>query len=194
MKSILTIGILAAGFVLSQAALAQGASPVTSQLLVHRVDMVAGKLVLSPAGEGKPGDVLQYSATYKNTAGTPAAKLLATLPVPSGTTLVQASAEPTRPWLPRMATHLHPCRWSARSSRLMAARAKSRCRWLNTARCAGTWAPCPPGSALSSVCACVLMPLWWRSPPSLDGGRGLVVASPFPHSPFLVVSRFPVVW
>jgi uncharacterized repeat protein (TIGR01451 family) len=96
MRSILKIGILAAGFVLSQAALAQKASPVSSQLLAQRVDMVAGKPVLSPAGEGKPGDVLQYSATYKNTAATPAAKLLATLPVPPGTTLVQASAEPTQ--------------------------------------------------------------------------------------------------
>jgi uncharacterized repeat protein (TIGR01451 family) len=96
MRSILTIGILAAGFVLSQAALAQRVSPVTSQLLAQRVDMLAGKPVLTPAGEGKPGDVLQYSATYKNTAATPAAKLLVTLPVPPGTTLVQASAEPTQ--------------------------------------------------------------------------------------------------
>lgn len=96
MRSILTIGILAAGFVLSQAALAQRVSPVASQLLAQRVDMVAGKPVLSPAGEAKPGDVLQYSATYKNTATAPAGKLLATLPVPPGTTLVQASAEPTQ--------------------------------------------------------------------------------------------------
>jgi uncharacterized repeat protein (TIGR01451 family) len=96
MRSILKIGILAAGFILSQAALAQKASSVSSQLLAQRVDVVAGKPVLSPASEIKPGDVLQYSATYKNTAATPAAKLLATLPVPPGTTLVQASAEPTQ--------------------------------------------------------------------------------------------------
>lgn len=96
MRSIWKIGIFAASLALTQMALTQTVSPVRSQLLAQRVDMVAGKPVLSPASEGKPGDVLQYSATYRNTAATPAAKLLATLPVPPGTTLVQASAEPTQ--------------------------------------------------------------------------------------------------
>lgn len=96
MKSIWKAGIFAAGLALSQMALTQKAPSLTSQLLAQRVDMVAGKPVLSPAGEGRPGDVLQYSATYRNTAATPAAKLLATLPVPPGTTLIQASAEPAQ--------------------------------------------------------------------------------------------------
>lgn len=95
MRSILTIGIFAAGLALAQIALAQGA-PVSSQLLVQRVDMVAGKPVLKAAGDGKPGDVLQYSATYRNTGATAAGKLLATVPVPPGTTLVQASPEPAQ--------------------------------------------------------------------------------------------------
>jgi uncharacterized repeat protein (TIGR01451 family) len=96
MRSNWKVGIFSATLALSQMALPQQVSPVSSQLLAQRVDMVAGKPLLSPAGEGKPGDVLQYSATYRNTAATPAAKLLATLPVPTGTTLVQASAEPTQ--------------------------------------------------------------------------------------------------
>lgn len=99
MKSIWKAGIFAASLALSQMALTQKvppSPPLTSQLLAQRVDLVAGKPVLSPAGEGKPGDVLQYSATYRNTAATPATKLLATLPVPPGTTLIQASAEPTQ--------------------------------------------------------------------------------------------------
>lgn len=71
-------------------------SPVSSQLLAQRVEMVAGKPVLKPAGDGKPGDVLQYSATYRNTGAAAAGKLLATVPVPPGTTFIEASAEPAQ--------------------------------------------------------------------------------------------------
>ncbi|MEO7886909.1 hypothetical protein [Polaromonas sp.] len=93
MKSALKFCIFAAGLALGQAVLAQ-ASPVSSQLLAQRVELVAGKPVLKPAGDGKPGDVLQYSATYRNTSAAAADKLLATVPVPPGTTLIAASADP----------------------------------------------------------------------------------------------------
>lgn len=95
MKSALKLCIFAVGLVFGQAVLAQ-ASPVSSQLLAQRVEMVGGKPVLKPAGDGKPGDVLQYSATYRNTSAAAAGKLLATIPVPPGTTFIAASAEPAQ--------------------------------------------------------------------------------------------------
>lgn len=95
MKSILKFCMFAAGLALGQAVWAQG-SPVSSQLLAQRVETVAGKPVLKPAGDGKPGDVLQYSATYRNGGTAAAAKLLATVPVPPGTTFIAASAEPAQ--------------------------------------------------------------------------------------------------
>ncbi|MCZ8255775.1 MAG: hypothetical protein O9327_08940 [Polaromonas sp.] len=95
MKPILKLCMFAAGLALGQAVWAQ-TSPVSSQLLAQRVDMVAGKPVLKPAGDGKPGDILQYSATYRNTGAAAATKLLATVPVPPGTTFIAASAEPAQ--------------------------------------------------------------------------------------------------
>jgi uncharacterized repeat protein (TIGR01451 family) len=95
MKPILKLCMFAAGLALGHAVWAQ-ASPVSSQLLAQRVDMVAGKPVLKPAGDGKPGETLQYSATYRNTGTAAAAKLLATVPVPPGTTFIAASAEPAQ--------------------------------------------------------------------------------------------------
>lgn len=95
MKAVLKFCIFAAGLALGQVVLAQ-ATPVTSQLLAQRVEMVAGKPVLKPAGDGKPGDVLQYSATYRNTGTAAAAKLLATVPVPTGTTFIAASDLPAQ--------------------------------------------------------------------------------------------------
>ena len=95
MKSALKFCIFAAGLVFGHAVWAQ-ASPVSSQLLAQRVEMVGGKPVFKPAGDGKPGDLLQYSATYRNTGTAAAGKLLATIPVPPGTTFIAASAEPAQ--------------------------------------------------------------------------------------------------
>lgn len=78
---------------MGQAALAQRAE-VTSTLLAQRVDMVDGKAVLKPAAQGKPGDVIDYSSTYRNGGTAAAATLLATVPVPPGTTFMAGSAQP----------------------------------------------------------------------------------------------------
>lgn len=94
MKSLLNSVIFAAGLSLSQAALAQ--SQVSSTLLAQRVDMVDGKAVLKPATQSKPGEVIDYSSTYKNSGTAAADKLLATVPVPVGTTLIVGSAEPAQ--------------------------------------------------------------------------------------------------
>jgi uncharacterized repeat protein (TIGR01451 family) len=94
MKSLLNFIIFAASLALGPAAFAQ--SQVSSTLLAQRVDTVDGKTVLKPATQSKPGEVIDYSSTYKN-AGTAAAdKLVATVPVPVGTTLIAGSAEPAQ--------------------------------------------------------------------------------------------------
>ena len=68
------------------------------------MDAVAGKLgvvtkadgaeALLPAQSVKPGDVLQYTAVYKNADSRAVSHLVASLPIPAGTELVSASALP----------------------------------------------------------------------------------------------------
>lgn len=93
MKTFLNACFLLTSLALSQAALAQGTA-VRSQLVAQRIDKVDGKEVLTPATEGKPGDTLQYSGTYRNTGAVAVNKLVATIPVPPGTTFIADSAEP----------------------------------------------------------------------------------------------------
>lgn len=95
MRPFLSFCILAAGLSLGQAVLAQSPT-VSSQLFAQRVELVDGKTVLKPADEGRPGDVLQYSGTYRNGGTAPVDKLLATVPVPPGTTFIASSAEPAQ--------------------------------------------------------------------------------------------------
>lgn len=93
MRYVLNVCGLVVGLALTQVALAQS-SAVRSQLVAQRIDKVDGKEVLTAATEGKPGDIVQYSGTYRNTGTTAVQKLVATVPVPLGTTLVADSAEP----------------------------------------------------------------------------------------------------
>ena len=86
--------MFAAGLAPGQVAWAQSA--VTSTLAAQRVEMVDGKRVLKPAAQSKPGDVIEYSSTYKNSGTSAAEKLQATVPVPAGTTLIAGSAEPAQ--------------------------------------------------------------------------------------------------
>jgi uncharacterized repeat protein (TIGR01451 family) len=95
MKQLFKFCLLAFGLVSGWAVQAQG-SAVSSQLLAERVVTVDGKTVLQPAGQGKSGDVIQYSATYRNGGAASADKLLATVPVPTGTTLVAGSVQPAQ--------------------------------------------------------------------------------------------------
>lgn len=95
MKALLKPCLLAAGLVLAQLAAAQTPA-VSSTLAASRVETVAGKEVLTRADNGKPGDLVEYSGTYRNAGGKPVDKLVATLPVPAGTTFVAGSAAPAR--------------------------------------------------------------------------------------------------
>ena len=95
MKPLVSLCFFAASLALGQAVLAQNPA-VTSKLSAQRVEMVEGKAVLKPATQGKPGEVIEYSGTYRN-AGTAAVnQLQATVPVPVGTTLMAASPQPAQ--------------------------------------------------------------------------------------------------
>lgn len=94
MKSLLNFVIFATGLALGQATFAQ--SQVSSTLLAQQVEMVDGKAVLKPATQGKPGEIIDYKNTYKNSGTAAAEKLVATVPVPVGTTLIADSAEPAQ--------------------------------------------------------------------------------------------------
>ncbi len=88
-NKILLAGLLAAA---SSFAFAQNA--VESKLEVMRVVTKDGKEVLEPAGSAKPGDILQYVATYTNKSKATVSKLEATLPIPANTELIPASIKP----------------------------------------------------------------------------------------------------
>lgn len=92
-KALLTSCLLVAGVILAQAGYAQSPS-VTSNLVAKRVETVSGKVVLNPADSGKPGDLVEYSGTYRNEGRNGVEKLAATIPVPAGTTFVAGSAQP----------------------------------------------------------------------------------------------------
>lgn len=93
MKSILHSCIFAVSLGLGQAAMAQGTA-VTSRLVAQRVEVVDGKAVATPAGEGKPGETIEYSGSYRNGGTAAVEKLLATIPVPVGTSFIAGSSNP----------------------------------------------------------------------------------------------------
>jgi uncharacterized repeat protein (TIGR01451 family) len=60
------------------------AEPLTATLEAHKVVLADnGKERLLAASEAKPGDVLEYRATYRNNSDKPLRAVMATLPVPS---------------------------------------------------------------------------------------------------------------
>ena len=68
---------------------------LTSELQVWNVVKKAdGAEALLPAQSVKPGDVLQYTAVYRNADSRAVSHLVASLPIPAGTELVGASAVP----------------------------------------------------------------------------------------------------
>jgi uncharacterized repeat protein (TIGR01451 family) len=78
-------------------AVAQQRTPVETRLEARRVDVAAdGKESFSSAEAAKPGDVLEYTATYRNNTDYPIANLEATLPIPAQTELVAGSVRPAK--------------------------------------------------------------------------------------------------
>lgn len=73
------------------------AEPLAATLEAHKVVVTPdGKEQFTTAAEAKPGDVLEYRATYKNVSKAPLRSVMATLPVPAtGVELMLNSAVPT---------------------------------------------------------------------------------------------------
>jgi uncharacterized repeat protein (TIGR01451 family) len=85
--------MLAASFVLAGGAWAQ-TPRITSELQVQRVEIVDGQPLFKPAQSSKPGDVLEYRVSYTNHSTAAVSGLIANLPIPAGTTLIDRSELP----------------------------------------------------------------------------------------------------
>lgn len=69
--------------------------PVESQLEARKVVRAAGgRESFADARDAKPGDVIEYVATYRNAGAAPVRNLEATLPIPAHTELVPGSIRP----------------------------------------------------------------------------------------------------
>lgn len=87
------VSLLPSLFALLFVAAAAQAQPVSSELTIARVvAQPDGSQRLAPAPEVGPGDLLQYTATYRNTSQRAVRRLAATLPIPPGTEYVAAPA------------------------------------------------------------------------------------------------------
>lgn len=74
---------------------AQQPGPVVSRLEARKVVATAdGGESFGSAGLARPGDVIEYVVTYRNTGREPVKNLVATLPIPPDTELVPGSARP----------------------------------------------------------------------------------------------------
>ena len=91
------ITLLASGLALAAPAMAapSGSKDVVKvNLQVFKVKVDGGKESLVEGKTAKPGEVLEYQATYSNTGAKPVSNLQATLPVPQGMVYVPKSANP----------------------------------------------------------------------------------------------------
>lgn len=92
--AVTTVAMLASGLAPAQPApKAQG--PVDSRLEARRIVTAAdGKETFAAADAAKPGDVIEYVATYRNTGKSAVRDLQATLPIPADMELIQGSQKP----------------------------------------------------------------------------------------------------
>lgn len=92
LRALAALAILAAAW---PAAAQQQGNPLVTQLEARKVVRGAdGKESFAPADSAKPGDVIEYVATYRNTGKQPLRNLEATLPIPQNTEFVPGSANP----------------------------------------------------------------------------------------------------
>jgi uncharacterized repeat protein (TIGR01451 family) len=74
---------------------AQQTGPIETRLEQRKVVRAAdGQESFAPAAAVKPGDVIEYVATYRNTTRSPVRNLEATLPIPANTEFVAGSPAP----------------------------------------------------------------------------------------------------
>jgi uncharacterized repeat protein (TIGR01451 family) len=76
----------------------QQTGPLEVRLESRKVVAAAdGKETFAPATTARPGDVIEYVATYRNTSRSPLRGLEATVPIPSNTEFVPGSERPAKP-------------------------------------------------------------------------------------------------
>lgn len=74
---------------------AQQQGPIETRLEARKVVVGAdGKEGFAPAEAARPGDLIEYVATYRNTSKQPVRDLEATLPIPHNTEFVAGTARP----------------------------------------------------------------------------------------------------
>lgn len=85
----------AAIFAIAAPAWAQKNGAIETRLEARKVVRAAdGRETFASAENAKPGDVIEYVATYRNTTEQPVRNLEATLPIPANTEIVPESARP----------------------------------------------------------------------------------------------------
>ena len=91
------LAILVLGIAALPAAVAQSpAEPLETRLVARKVVVVDGRETLVEAASARPGDVIEYTATYRNTGKDAITGLQATLPIPRQTEFVPGTARPAR--------------------------------------------------------------------------------------------------
>lgn len=87
---------LAVGLAAAPAVVAQGTGgPLESRLEARKVIRAAdGKESLAAADAAKPGDVIEYVATYRNGGAGAITGLQATMPIPPGTEFIPGTTRP----------------------------------------------------------------------------------------------------
>lgn len=78
----------------SAAAAQKGPDPVESKLVARKVVAVEGTEKLVDATSAKPGDVIEYTATYRNAGREAVRGLEATLPIPHETQFIPGTTRP----------------------------------------------------------------------------------------------------
>ncbi len=73
---------------------AQVKEDLTANLTAKKVAVVEGKEAFSPAAEAKPGEVIEYTASYRNQSVKALGNVQPVLPIPAGSRLIGASLAP----------------------------------------------------------------------------------------------------
>jgi uncharacterized repeat protein (TIGR01451 family) len=81
---------------LPSAAAQQGPDALESRLVARKVLVAEGRERLVDAAQAKPGDVIEYVATYRNAGKDAIRGLQATLPIPPQTEYIPGSARPAQ--------------------------------------------------------------------------------------------------
>jgi len=90
----LALALFVAGLLPCGVAMAAG--DVSVALIANRVTMSQGKEAYIPADHARPGETIEYRATYTNAGSHVAKDVEATLPVPTGLEYLPNSAAPVR--------------------------------------------------------------------------------------------------